>query len=110
MNEPVTGHARKPVVQARVLLCGNRSSARVSGLTVAFDMLVAGFRRSGVPHVIVYKGAIGVATTVGAFAPIRAMRTIGVVLRFWAALPFAATTYVAIAPSLMGFVRDASMI
>lgn len=93
-----------------VLLCGNRSGERVSGLTVAFDMLVSGYERNDVPHVIVDKGAIGTATQVGALDLGRAVKTLSVVFRFWAALPKVTTVYNTLAPTRWGFLRDACMI
>ena len=93
-----------------VLLCGNRSTTRVSGLTVAFDMLTAGFECSGRPHVIIDKGAIGAPKNVGAFAFVRAIKTVSLLLRFWFVLPRVSTVYNTVAPSRLGFLRDAFMI
>jgi len=93
-----------------VLLVGNRSGENISGLSVAFDILVAGFADRGLRHYVVDKSAVGTSGKSGSFDQSRALNTVMVLLLFWLRLFFVTRVYITVASSILGFVRDALMI
>lgn len=89
------------------LLVGHRTTARVSGISVAFETLLQGFARQGLPCRVVNLAAVGLADRPGALRMRRTWSTAGILMRYLAALPRVRHVYMTISTSRLGFVRDA---
>lgn len=92
------------------LLIGYRTHRLITGAGAAFDLLVAGFQARGLPHAVVDLTGDRDVASVGAFSLVRAVDSAREVVHAWLRLWGARRVYLAIASSLPGFLRDASII
>lgn len=89
------------------LLVGHRPTSRISGLSVAFEMLLEGLADRRLPHHVVDLATVGATDRPGSLRPARAFKTIGVLARYLYLLQRSRRVYMTIATSFAGFVRDA---
>lgn len=92
------------------LLVGPTSRLIITGLSMAFDLVVKGFADRKLPYLVADVGAWGIAKEPGTFDWQRMFTTIAVLFAFWCKLWRAQTVYMIIASSLWGFIRNALMI
>ncbi|ABK16488.1 glycosyltransferase family 4 protein [Syntrophobacter fumaroxidans] len=94
-----------------VLLVGPRldPAHTVTGSRVGFEHAISAFRKKGLKHEIVNTVKGGVARA-GSFSVTRAIHTLGLIASFLRKLRGCRTVYLTIGSSLMGFIRDASLI
>ncbi len=92
------------------LLVGFTSFQDVTGLALAFDLLLAGFDQRQLPYRLVDFGRLGLAARPGAFSLLRILSTLQLLLSFCLKLRGVQSVYIVIASSKMGFLRDALMI
>lgn len=105
---PRTGkHGRTAGV---TLLVGHRTTARVAGVSLGFEMLIDGFRERDLPHRIVDLASAGKTAQPGRFRLRRAARFVGIFVRYLSLLPATRRVYMTISTSRWGFVRDAAFI
>ena len=91
----------------RILLIGPRSGKHITGVSLAFELALEGFRKSNIPHNvvnIVFLGFAASCTRLGKF--LRALETIAVVTWSWGLLPFCSIVYMTMSTSKAGFLRD----
>jgi glycosyltransferase involved in cell wall biosynthesis len=94
----------------KLLLIGYHSKGSVTGVSIAFDMLVSELKRRKIAHRIVDMSLLRRPARVGSFDASRAIQTARLLLSFWRRLPFVRVVYVTISSSLFGFLRDALVI
>lgn len=82
----------------------------VTGMRVAFDLLVSGFRTRSLKHIVVNRSEVGGNEKAGKFSFGKSLYTLKLLLSFYTKLWRAKIVYIAIGTSRAGFVRDALMI
>ncbi|MGB0383281.1 MAG: glycosyltransferase family 4 protein [Ardenticatenaceae bacterium] len=92
------------------LLVGFSSRHNVTGLALAFDLLLAGFEQRGIPYRVVDFGMLGLAARPGSFDWRRIRATLKLLASFGTQLLNSGAVYMLIASSKFGFLRDACMI
>lgn len=95
---------------APALLVGFSSQQSVTGLALAFDLLLSGFEQRKLPYRLVDFGRLGLADKPGTFHWGRIGSTLWMLLRFYGQLWGVQSVYIVIASSKFGFLRDAMMI
>lgn len=91
----------------KLLLASGHPAGSVTGLGLAFDMLVSGLRERGIPFEVVEKAAMEENVRQGAFQTGHALNTLRTLLRLWTRLGGASLLYMPVASSHFGFIRDA---
>ncbi|MEM7530788.1 MAG: glycosyltransferase family 4 protein [Chloroflexota bacterium] len=109
-KESLNTNQKTPRKSTPCLLVGFSSQHSVTGLALAFDLLLSGFEQRKLPYRVVDFGELGLATRPGSFDWQRLYETIGLLISFGAKLPNIRTVYLVIASSKLGFFRDAMMI
>jgi glycosyltransferase involved in cell wall biosynthesis len=89
-----------------VCVCGPRPKASVTGLSLAFELLIKGLEQAKVRHSVVDAAFGGDVQKAGAFSVKRAFETLWVILEVWLKLPFADVYYATLSTSIFGFIRD----
>ena len=90
----------------KVCLCGPRSAAAVTGVALAFDLLVEGLEGCNISHRVVdATRGINVSKS-GTFSFTRALDTLCVVGLVWCNLFRCKTYYATMSTSSLGFIRD----
>ena len=92
------------------MLVGFSSRTAVTGVALAFDLLLSGLAKRNIPYVLIDFATLGPATRVGAFDWHRTWSTLGLLASFCAKLGRVQSVYILIASSRFGFLRDALMI
>ena len=95
---------------AACLLVGFRQQFAVTGLSLAFELLLAGLQRRHIPYRLVDLGTLWDANQVGRFTRVRAWIALRLLLIFYAQIIRIPNVYITIASSRVGFLRDALMI
>jgi glycosyltransferase involved in cell wall biosynthesis len=95
---------------AACLLVGFRQQFAVTGLSLAFELLLAGLQRRHIPYRLVDLGELWDANGVGRFTSARAWIALRLLWLFYRQLIGAPNVYMTIASSRVGFLRDALMI
>ena len=90
----------------KVLLCAPRPKTDVTGLTLAFELLIKGMGESGIRHSIVDAAFLGSVSKSGKFSVGRALETLVVVFRVWWHLLRCDVYYATMSTSSVGFWRD----
>jgi len=104
INTPITS-AAKPC-----LLVGFSSCRAITGLALAFDLLLAGLASRQLPYRLVDFGTLGLADRPGTFSLRRIFQTLQLLAVFCRQLQGVEAVYILIASSKFGFLRDACMI
>lgn len=92
------------------LLVGFTSRFDVTGLALAFDLLLSGLAKRKISYLLIDFGALGLASRPGAFDLQRITDTLKLLGSFGAKLGRVQSVYILIASSRFGFLRDALMI
>jgi glycosyltransferase involved in cell wall biosynthesis len=92
------------------LLVGPTSRTVVTGLTLAFDLLLSGFDKNNISYFMTDLASFGAATRAGAFDLRRVMTTLTIWFSFLRKLRLVDSVYLLIASSRLGFLRNALMI
>lgn len=90
----------------RVLLCGPRIQGNVTGLTLAFELLVEGMRQNNINYQVVDATFLGKPDKSGQFSLARAIETLIVVARVWLGMLRCDVYYTTMSTSSVGFWRD----
>lgn len=94
-----------------LLLIGNSGTAqRVTGLSVAFDMLLSALKERRLKFILIDRSCIGVSERTGALSIGRAVNMAALLSRLYFNLLHASIVYMTIASSFFGFIRDALII
>jgi len=94
------------MIKPSVCACGPRAKNAVTGVALAFDLLIQGLERGEVKHRIVDATFSGMVSKSGAFAVGRALETICVIAWVWWDLLFCQVYYATMSTSSVGFIRD----
>lgn len=94
----------------KVTLCGPRSSSGITGVALAFDLLIEGLNERGHPCRVVDATFGGKVSKTGAFSLKRALETVWVILLVWFHLFRCKIYYATMSTSAVGFVRDFSTV
>ena len=93
-------------MREKILLCGPRSASAVTGVALAFDLLIEGAEVRGIPLRVV-DATRGVAVSKsGTFSVRRAFDTLCVVVLVWWHLLSCQIYYATMSTSNVGFIRD----
>ncbi|RLD09289.1 MAG: hypothetical protein DRI56_04465 [Chloroflexota bacterium] len=93
------------------ILVGPRSTKdAVTGMRIAFDLLVSGFVDRSLDHIVINRSEWSGAQKAGKFSLGKALFTVRQLMSFYAKLWRGKTVYIAIGTSRSGFFRDALMI
>ena len=93
------------------ILVGPRSTKdAITGMRIAFDLLVLGFGDRSLAHVIINRSEGVASKRAGKFSFGKALSTLKQLLSFYAKLWRGTIVYIAIGTSRSGFFRDALMI
>lgn len=92
------------------LLVGFTSRKNITGLALAFDLLIAGFEKQSIPYRLVDFGNLGLAKQAGVFNIKRVFKTLLLLSDFCKKLLGTQGVYILVASSKFGFIRDAFMI
>ena len=90
----------------KLCLCGPRSKNAVTGVALAFDLLIEGLESARISNRVVDATFRGGVTKSGTFALGRAIETIAVILMVWWNLLFCQVYYATMSTSSVGFIRD----
>ena len=90
----------------QICLCGPRSEKAVTGVALAFDLLVEGVRSRAIPHQIVDATRGATVSKSGTFSISRAIDTLCVVGLVWWKLMRCKIYYATMSTSSVGFIRD----
>ncbi|MDH7568055.1 MAG: glycosyltransferase family 4 protein [Armatimonadota bacterium] len=90
----------------RTLLAGPRIKSVTTGASVAFELLVEGFRSRGLPFFVVDVDPGAPTPRAGAFHLGRALAMLRMLVLYLVRLPWCARGYLLISSSPLGFVRD----
>lgn len=90
----------------QICLCGPRSEKAVTGVALAFDLLVEGVRSRAIPHQIVDATRGATVSKSGTFSISRAIDTLCVVGLVWRKLMRCKIYYATMSTSSLGFIRD----
>ena len=93
-----------------LVVVGPRSSGRITGLSIAIDTLCEGLKERGIAFSVIDLNFGGAPARSGAFSVRRLLSTIVSIARFYVSLARGKVVYIPIAPTLLGFARDALMI
>ncbi|MFK7983843.1 MAG: glycosyltransferase family 4 protein [Saprospiraceae bacterium] len=94
----------------KYLLVGATTKSSLTGLTIAFDLLVQGFIDRGIPHRVVDIDTWGAPKNYGKLGIYRVLTTLGVLLSYYWKSIGTNTVYLLMATSLFGFLRNMLMI
>ena len=89
-----------------LLACGPRAKFAVTGVALAFDLLIQELERGQLKHRLVDATYRGVVSKSGTFAIGRAIETICVIAMVWWHLLFCKIYYATMSSSPVGFIRD----
>lgn len=96
----------KTYTNARILACGPLPKSTVTGVRLAFGLLIAGLKTNGLSHSVVDTTFRDNTSKPGLFSIGRATEVFIVITRVWRKLPFCDVYYATMSTSLMGFWRD----
>jgi glycosyltransferase involved in cell wall biosynthesis len=92
------------------LLVSHRTTARIAGISMGFEMLLQGFADRRLEHRLVNLADAGLTERPGSFKFLRVWNTLGILFRYLVQVPRAERVYLTIATSRLGFLRDAVLI
>ena len=87
-------------------LCGPRSGKSVTGVALAFDLLIEGLEDKAIQHKVVDMTRGAFVSKAGSFSVLRAWDTLVVVLLVWRHLFYCKVYYATMSTSSFGFIRD----
>lgn len=90
----------------KICLCGPRSVAAVTGVALAFDLLVEGLEGHNISHRVVDSTRGANVSKSGTFSFTRALDTLCVIGLVWCNLLHCKIYYATMSTSSMGFIRD----
>lgn len=94
-----------------VLLIGPRSRPKLTyGMSIGFDLLIAGMIKQNIPHVVVDRSLGMGGRKIGVFSRRGVVATLRMLLLFGRRLTHVDTIYITIGSSVAGFLRDMLMI
>lgn len=94
------------MIKPSVCVCGPRAKNAVTGVALAFDLLIQGLERGRIQHRVLDATFRGTVSKSGTFAVSRAIETICVITLVWWQLLFCKTYYATMSTSPVGFIRD----
>jgi len=94
------------MIKPSVCVCGPRAKNAVTGVALAFDLLIQGLERGRIQHRVLDATFRGTVSKSGTFAVSRAIETICVITLVWWQLLFCKTYYATMSTSSVGFIRD----
>tara|TARA_B100000989_G_scaffold287540_1_gene257255 strand:- start:3223 stop:4365 length:1143 start_codon:yes stop_codon:yes gene_type:complete len=89
-----------------ICICGPRSKHALTGVALAFDLLVEGLENYSIPHRVVNATRGVVTHKSGAFTIRRAFDSLMVIFHVWVTLLSCKTFYATMSTSIFGFIRD----
>ena len=93
-------------MREKILLCGPRSASAVTGVALAFDLLIEGVENRGIPCKILDASRGKIVSKSGTFSVRRAFDTLCVVVLAWWHLLRCQIYYATMSTSNVGFIRD----
>ena len=93
-------------MREKILLCGPRSASAVTGVALAFDLLIEGVEDRGIPCKILDASRGKIVSKSGTFSVRRAFDTLCVVVLAWWHLLSCQIYYATMSTSNVGFIRD----
>lgn len=90
----------------KILVCGPRSAKAVTGVALAFDLLIEGVESREIPHRVVDATRGATVSKSGTFSIRRAYDTLCVVVLVWWHLLCCQIYYATMSTSEVGFIRD----
>lgn len=93
----------------KTLLVGCPSTSTITGLSIQFDSLLAGFRERGLPFELIDRSRID-AEAIGSSEIRRTLKTIKLVCEYYLKLPNSRHVYFTLGSSRAGFLRDLLML
>jgi glycosyltransferase involved in cell wall biosynthesis len=93
-------------MRGSILFCGPRSAGAVTGVALAFDLLIEGVEDRAIPYKVIDASRGKIVTKSGTFAVGRAFDTLCVVVLVWWHLLRCQIYYATMSTSNVGFIRD----
>ena len=94
------------MIKPSVCVCGPRAKNAVTGVALAFDLLIQGLETWQIDHRIVDATFRGTVSKSGTFAIGRSFETVCVIALVWWQLLFCKIYYATMSTSSVGFIRD----
>lgn len=94
----------------KILLCGPRSKNFITGVSLAFDLLIKGLSDKKLEYQVVDTVKFGKTKKSGAFNILKSLATIYSIFEVWVKLNFCHIFYSTMSTSTLGFIRDFAMV